>query len=367
MTGGARLRLQPAVVVRLLEETPERQRCQVRLEDQEAEALCYPPLTGPVRVGDQVWVNTAAVALGLGSGGFHLVAAVLGRPPEGTSLPGRIMKLRYTPWQLAVNAVEESHPELLREGGLEGLPVVVGTLHSQLLPVALAFQAASGGLPLAYVMTDGAALPAALSRAAASLRERGLLAGVVTCGHAFGGDLEAVHPASGLLAARTVLGAAGAVVLMGPGITGTGSRWGHTALEQGSLLDLAAAMGGDPIAVVRLGQGDGRARHQGVSHHTLTALGQVAARPATVVLPLEGSLERRRAWHRQLWEAGVLGRHRLVHVAVPGRLIAQLAEEPQARTMGRGVGEERAFFAAALAAGWEAGQRARQRQGGLKA
>lgn len=360
VAGGARLRLEPAVVTELLETSSQSQRCRVRLNDEEAEALCYPELTGPVQVGDQVWVNTAAVALGLGSGGFHLVAAVVGRPTAGAPLPGRIMKLRYTPWQLAVGAVEEAEPERLRDGTLGGMPVIVGTLHSQLLPVALGFQAASGGLPLAYVMTDGAALPAALSRVASHLRARGLLAGVITCGHAFGGDLEAVHPASGLLAARAVLGAAGAVVLMGPGITGTGSRWGHTALEQGSLLDLAAAMGGDPIAVVRLGERDARARHQGVSHHTLTTLGQVAGRPSTVVLPLTGSLEQRRLWHRQLWEAGVLRRHRLVHVAVPEALVAQLAQEPHARTMGRGVEEERAFFEAALAAGLEAGRRARR-------
>jgi len=362
----ARLQLKPAQVVRLLEDGPERQRCLVQVEDEAgaAEALCYPSLTGPVQAGDRVWVNTAAVELGLGSGGFHLVAAVVARPPAPGPLPGRIMKLRYTPWQLAVEAVEEAHPERVGEGSLEGLPVVVGALHSQLLPVALAFQAASGGLSLAYVMTDGAALPAFLSRSAARLREQGLLAGVVTCGHAFGGDLEAVHPASGLVAARSVLGAAGAVVMMGPGIVGTGSRWGHTALEQGSLLDLVAALGGDPIAVVRLGQHDPRSRHQGVSHHTLTALGQVAARPATVVLPLR-PLEERRLWYRQLWEAGVLRRHRLVHLPVPERLIQRLAQEPEASTMGRGVDKERAFFEAALAAGWEAGRRARQRQGGL--
>ncbi|BAS27546.1 DUF3866 family protein [Limnochorda pilosa] len=365
MPGGARLRLKEGTVLRILETSPRTQRCTVRVEGEEAEALCYPELTGPLARGDRVWLNTAALELGLGSGGYHLVAAVPGRLPPGAPLPGRIMKLRYTPWQLAVEAVEEAAPDRLREGDLEGMPVVVGSLHSQLLPVALGFQAASGGLPLAYVMTDGGALPAALSRSAAALRARGLLAGTVTCGHAFGGDLEAVHPASGLLAARTVLGAAGAAVIMGPGITGTGSAWGHTALEQGSLLDLASALGGDPVAVVRISQRDARVRHQGVSHHTLTALGRVAARPATVVLPLLHDRGRLRGLQRQLWEAGVLRRHRLVHVPVSRDLVRALAAEPEARTMGRDVEEEQAFFEAALAAGWEAGRRARRRQGGV--
>lgn len=365
MPAGARLRLREGTVLELLEHSPSRQRCRVSVDGQEAEALCYPELTGEVGPGDRVWLNTAAVELGLGSGGFHLVAAVPGRPPPPGPLPGRIMKLRYTPWQLSVNAVEEAEPQRLAGGDLNGMPVVVGSLHSQLLPVALGFQAASGGLPLAYVMTDGAALPAALSRSLADLKRRGLLVGSITCGHAFGGDLEAVHPASGLLAACRVLGAAAAVVIMGPGITGTGSPWGHTALEQGSLLDLAGALGGDPLAVARLSQGDRRSRHQGMSHHSLTALGRVAARPATLVLPLLADRAFLRLVQRQLWEARVLARHRLVHVAVPEELVRRLAGEPEARTMGRGVEEDRAFFEAALAAGWEAGRRARRQQGGV--
>lgn len=365
MPRGACLRLREGTVLRLLESRPSLQRCRVKVDGREADALCYPELTGAVRPGDRVWLNTAAVELALGTGGFHLVAALPGRPLPEAPLPGRIMKLRYTPWQLAVDAVEEARADRLAGGELDGMPVVVGSLHSQLLPVALGFQAASRGLPLAYVMTDGAALPAALSRSLADLRHRGLLVGSVTCGHAFGGDLEAVHPASGLLATRRVMGASAAVVIMGPGITGTGTPWGHTALEQGSLLDLAGSLGGDPLAVVRLSQGDARSRHQGVSHHTLTALGRVAFRRATVVLPLLADRTYLRLLQRQLWAAGLLARHHLVHVRVPDELVRRLASEPEARTMGRGVEEERAFFEAALAAGWEAGRRARQQRGGV--
>ena len=46
-------------------------------------------------------------------------------------------------------------------------------------------------LRVVYVMTDGAALPLPLSRMVRTLRKR-IIAGTVTTGHAFGGDLESV-------------------------------------------------------------------------------------------------------------------------------------------------------------------------------
>ena len=66
----------------------------------------------------------------------------------------------------------------------------------------------------------------AFSRSVAGLREAGWLAGTVTVGQAFGGDLEAVNLHTGLLAAAHVLHADVAVVAQGPGNLGTGSPWG---------------------------------------------------------------------------------------------------------------------------------------------
>ena len=70
-------------------------------------------------------------------------------------------------------------------------------------------------------MTDGAALPLALSDLVADLRERELIDATITCGHAFGGDYEAVSAFSALAVARHVAHADAAVVVMGPGIVGT--------------------------------------------------------------------------------------------------------------------------------------------------
>ena len=174
----------------------------VRLRDgQQANALNYPPLTGPAAKGDIVVLNTTAVELGLGSGGYHFVVLNLFRPERNSTGAGHIMKLRYTPQQVKVLAVEEEaspYHEIMKEAvSLDGMPVIAAELHSMLAPIALALQDLRPGIRLVYVMTDGGALPAFFSRAVAALKARGLLSGVVTCGHAFGGDLEAVTVYSG--------------------------------------------------------------------------------------------------------------------------------------------------------------------------
>ncbi|MEK8105184.1 DUF3866 family protein [Micromonospora sp. M12] len=66
-------------------------------------------------------------------------------------------------------------------------------------------------------------MPAWFSRTLAGLRDE--LAGTITVGQAFGGDLEATTVHGGLLAARYVLGADLAIVAQGPGNLGTGTRW----------------------------------------------------------------------------------------------------------------------------------------------
>src|SRR5437588_12237680 len=99
----------------------------VDVDGRSATALAYPDLCGAVDVGDTVLLNTTAVALDLGTGGVHLVVAVLDDAPSrgDDEAPGRVMKLRYTPEQTAVAAVEETHRDRL-EGSPspDGVPVV---------------------------------------------------------------------------------------------------------------------------------------------------------------------------------------------------------------------------------------------------
>jgi hypothetical protein len=317
-------------------------------------ALAYPALTGRPVTGDRVLLNTTALDAGLGTGGYALVVAVPDRLPPDPASPGHLVKARYTPLQASVTGAEEQgspYHEMLRDADdLGGVPVVVADLHSALPAVLAGFYAGhQPPLPaVAYLMLDGGALPAWFSRTAAGLREAGWLAGTVTAGQSFGGDLEVVTVHSGLLAARHVLGASLIVIAQGPGNLGTGTRWGFSGVAAGEAVNAVAVLGGRPVASVRISEADARERHLGISHHSLTAYGRVALARADVVLPdLPGGLGTRILEQAQPLAA----RHNLVRVSVTGLREALRACPVPLSTMGRGPDEDAAYFLAAAVAG----------------
>ena len=90
--------------------------------------------------------------------------------------PGHIMKLRYTSLQVDTGAAEERHPDLpATVSGMPGRGVPGSTARCAVVAAAAATRAPASRL--AYVMTDGAALPLALSDLVARMRTRGLLDG----------------------------------------------------------------------------------------------------------------------------------------------------------------------------------------------
>jgi hypothetical protein len=315
-------------------------------------ALAYPALVGTPRAGDRVLLNAGALALGLGTGGYALVVALPDRLPADQEGPGHLVKARYTPLQALVAGADEQgsphHDTLAEASDIAGMPVVVADLHSALPAVCAAILADRPGTRIAYVMTDGGALPMWFSRTVAGLREAGWLVGAISTGQSFGGDLEAVTLHSGLLAARHVLDARVAVVTQGPGNLGTGTRWGFSGVACGEAVNAVAALGGRPVASLRISDADARARHQGVSHHSLTAYGRVALARADVVLPTLadplGARVRAQA-------AALADRHRLVEVAVDDLGDALAASPVRLATMGRDLAADTAYFAAAAAAG----------------
>jgi hypothetical protein len=327
----------------------------VSLEGREEPAIAYPELTGGIWVGDTVLVNTTAMALGLGTGGVHFVIGVEGRE-AGDEPAGRVMKARYTPVQTAVRTVEETDRDVLEASdGLGGTPVVCAPLHSMIAPAAAAARVA-GADRVVYVMTDGAALPGAFSRLVGTLRRTRLLAGWITCGHAFGGELEAVTVWTALLAAKELLDADVIVVADGPGNLGTDTTWGVTALTGGHALNAATALGGLPVPALRVSFADERERHRGLSHHSVTILRDVCTVACDVPVPTLEDEEQRAAVWDALRAAGLEERHHLVEVdGRPG--IAGLAEHGvDVRSMGRGPAEDPPFFLAAGAAGVLAGR-----------
>ena len=300
----------------------------VRLEVDGRACVAYPELTGPVSVDDEVLVNVQSRALELGSGGFDVLYANLTR---GLGLPAaegaHVMKLPYAPLQTALPHAEEGG-KLAAELG--GLPVVCCSLHSQVAPACAGL---GGKLRTAYVQLPGGALPLPLSDAVRALRELGLIAGTVSVGACFGGDVECVGVASALAWAAGE-GYEAVVCAIGPGIVGTGSRLGHGGLAAADAANAASALGGTPVLAARVSSADDRERHRGVSHHTEAVLAICAAR-VTVAWP-EG-LEAP-AWVEPRQDVDVAGWEE----ACAGLPLSH---------MGRGPEEEPWFFAAAFAAG----------------
>jgi len=315
-------------------------------------ALAYCDLVGTPVMADRVLLNTTALDLDLGTGGYALVVAIPDRLPPDEPGSGHLVKARYTPLQQTVLGVDEQespHHHLLRDADdLAGLPVVVADLHSALPAIVAGLLLDRPRTRVAYVATDGGALPLAFSRTVTALREAGWLAGSVTVGQAFGGDLEAVTVHNGLLAARYVLDAEVVVVAQGPGNLGTGTRWGFSGVAAGEAINATAALNGRPVASLRVSSADQRERHYGISHHSLTAYGRVALAPADVPVPdLPEAFGATVA--SQAEQLG--GRHRLVSIDVRGLLQALETSPVSLSTMGRGLQEDAAAFLAAAAAG----------------
>lgn len=351
-------------VCEVLEDLNDIQRVAVRLNDgAQSRCICYPTLSGRVAAGDRVLVNTTATDLKLGSGGWDFVVARLAGAESESHAPGpgHVMKLRYTPLQHAVLACEEEasphHAALAEAQSLGGMPVVAGQLHSQLAPIAigLAFGARQLGLPpprVAYLMTDSGALPMALSGAVRGLRSAGLIADTITVGQAFGGDIEAVNVYSGLLAARYAVGADVAIVCQGPGNVGTGTPMGFGGMDMAVAINAAAAIGGTPIAAARVSFADPRPRHQGISHHTVTALCTGALASALVPLPAELIDDSRLS--QEL--AAIASAHTVRPVDCPALLDELRASPVPLSSMGRRLQDDPWFFVTAACAGVAAGQ-----------
>jgi len=325
-------------------------------------AIADVALVGRSQVGDEVIVNTQALDLGLGSGGFDVVHVNLTRGLHGEGRDGaNVIKLNYTSLQHAVTPVEDGQLQLPVEQ-----PVAVLALHGQLAAVAWAFAQNAPSARLGYVQTVGGALPGGHSRTVRALRERGLLAGYITAGAAFGGEEEAITTAGALHHGLRTLGWDAAVCGPGPGIVGSSSSLGHGGMVALDSAHVSLALGCPTLLVARMSSSDDRVRHRGISHHTLTVLDLLLA-PVTVALPagmrspvgadlraglgavFGGAMPGRPALALDVERPVRVTRHdwRRATVDLPAYASSGLSTE----TMGRTLPEDPLFFGAALAGG----------------
>ncbi len=344
----------------------------VEIAGQRRPAIADVALVGRAEVGDEVIVNVQALDLGFGSGGFDIVHVNLTRGLAGDGVSGaNVMKLNYTSLQHTVKPVEDERLTLP-----VGRPVAVLALHGQLAAVSWAFAQGAPQGRLGYVQTQGGALPGGHSRTVRALRKRGLLAGHLTAGAAYGGEGEAITTAGALHHGLRTLGWDAAVCGPGPGIVGSGSPLGHGGMSALDSAHASLALGCPTLLVARMSSGDERARHRGISHHTLTVL-DLLLEPVTVALPagmrspvgtdlraglgsaFDEALPSRAALAPDVERPARITRHdwRRAVVDLPSYAASGLPAE----TMGRGLTEDPLFFAAALAGGTALSELAEQR------
>ncbi len=320
----------------------------VEVDGERRPAIAYPALVGDPEVGGGVLLNRTAAELGLGTGGFDIVVACLGTRHriEGG---GHIMKLRYTPHQIAVEAIEEhaAYREI-EHRGLDGARIVVGALHSHLAPFVIAMKAVRPQARCVYIMTDEASLCAGMSRILAILLDEGTIERVITCGQAFGGTDEAVTREAAMLFAHHVLGVPTVFVAIGPGVAGTGTALGHGGLAQGVSANAVTALGGTPVLIPRVSTADERSRHKGVSHHFLAMIERCLL--GSAVVPIPDSCPE--AISVDIMRVADPYGHTVKTIDLPTGVREAIASRSGLiQSMGRGFYEDPVFFEAAAAAG----------------
>jgi hypothetical protein len=317
-------------------------------------AVNYNRITGNVKEGDLVYLNTTAATLSLGTGGYHFVMANMSQKSLSMTEGGHGMKLRYTPVQLKVPFSEEENKSEVRiynwPLNLKDKLIFFGELHSMIPPLCTYLHFFTDNrCRIAYIMTDHGALPLEFSKNVAMLKENRLLDTTITIGSAFGGDYECVNIYTGLQTAASVDKSDIILVAMGPGIAGTGTRYGFSGLELGFYLDLAYRLGGQCCYIPRISFADKRQRHYGLSHHSLTMLREIIQAPVPIALPILGKKQQAYLL-QQLDSYNLLEKHRIMLMDGRGIQSAMKSVNIPFTTMGRGIKEDPAFFYAIGAA-----------------
>lgn len=326
----------------------------IKFDDIIEKALNYNYLSGDIKVNDIVYINSTANFLKLGTGGYNyvIINETRGYITDINKL-GHIMKLRYTPFQLNCSLSEE---ECLKYdniknnfGNLGGMVVITGELHSMLSPTACCLKYINKDIKVVYIMTDGGSLPIDFSFSVNELKCKKIITYTITSGNAFGGDMEAVNIYDALIIAHMILKCDIAIVTMGPGIVGTGTKYGFSGIEQGAIIDCINTIKGIPLLIPRISFKDLRKRHYGISHHTLTILSEIAKTKAHVIFPVLED-DKMDFIKSQVATLGIEEKHFIHFVDCDTVFMALNSFNINVSTMGRGLHEEREFFMACSSA-----------------
>ena len=342
------LEIKKAVVVKVERSNKVLQEVTLEIEHPCKKAMNYIQMMGEIRAGDVVLVNTTACSLNLGTGGYHFIMGNSSSGDRELLDTGHGMKLKYTPNQINVLFAEEEASELhgffFRDLDLGGKLLLVGELHSMLVPLCAHLKyCTEGEIRVGCIVSDHGALPIGMSRNIEILKDKGLLDKSVTIGNAFGGDYECVNIYTALQLLANILNMDVIIITMGPGIMGTGTPFGFSGLELGFYLEFCHGRGANAFYVPRISFRDARIRHRGISHHFITVLQKIVRGSIPIILPIM-DINKLKYVMTQLRLSGLLVKHP-VHIRSGKNIVNSLSRyKLDPTTMGRGLDEEREFF-----------------------
>ncbi len=334
-------------VIEILEERNNSMEIYVDINGKQEKAIVYKNLVSKIHKGNEVLLNTTAKDMKLGTGGYHFVLANMDTGFKKSTVKGHIMKLRYTPLQMKVNSCEEQnsqyHNAFKNFTNLNRMPVLIGGLHSMLSPLSIVLKSFYKDIKISYIMTDGGALPLDFSKSTFELKEKGYINNTITVGHAFGGEYECVNIYNGLIMSKEVLKSDIAIVLMGPGIVGTGTKYGFSGIEQGNIIDAVNDLEGVPICIPRISFSDKRNRHYGISHHTLTVLNKICKTKAIIGIPL---FEEKKLYYikKQIEEYNLDSKHDIIYDEYNNIIDILRKSDICINTMGRNIDQDMEYF-----------------------
>lgn len=326
-----------------------------QIGSKQEKCINYNRLTGALEAGDMVLLNITASELMLSSGGYHFVAANLTRPEIDSMDKGHIMKLRYTPIQMncmAAETQESKYHSIFKEfKSLDGMPVIVGSLHSMLAPCSIYIKNRKPKAKICYIMTDGGALPIYISDTVKQLKEEEIIEATITYGNAFGGDYECINIYTALITAKEIVEADLAIVCMGPGIVGTDTKYGFSGIEQGQIIDAVNKMGGYAIQIPRLSFSEERDRHYGISHHSITILKDICCTKANIAIPKLQNYEQMLFINEQIRENKISSLHNIIYVDYCDIIDILSSKKSYLNKMGKDLLEDKEYFITCAAAG----------------
>ena len=325
------------IVTKMLEEDKDINWLEIEIDGEKSKAVNYKSLTGDIDTGDAVVLNTTAVDLSLGTGGQHFV---IHNKKNSKDIEPALSHLS------CMGAEEMDSPyydNINSFTSLDNKVFIVGTLHSMLAPIAATIKYLRPDLKINYIMTDSGALPIQFSKTVNYLKEKEIIDNTITVGHSFGGDYECINVYTGIITAKEVLDSDITIITMGPGIVGSGTKYGFSGIEQGYIVDAINTLGGRSIVVPSISFRDTRNRHEGMSHHSITVLDEIIQTKTNVVLP-QLDTERAEFIKEQIKNTSIEDKHDISYE--DGSCIKEALDHYNLKitTMGRGYDEDKEFF-----------------------